>query len=60
MYTKGKKLKNIGGDLGSAVKGFKKSIDDSADKDKKKEEILGQNQATDNAQSKVKEDSNQR
>lgn len=27
----GKRLKNIGGDLGSAIKGFKKSMKDSSD-----------------------------
>lgn len=33
-----KKLKNIGGDLGSAVKGFKKAVsDDESEKDEKKE-----------------------
>ncbi|MBR9909846.1 MAG: Sec-independent protein translocase subunit TatA [Gammaproteobacteria bacterium] len=29
-----KRLRNLGGDLGSAVKGFKKAIDDDSDKDK--------------------------
>ncbi len=29
-----KRLKNIGGDLGSAIKGFKKSIKDETPKDK--------------------------
>ena len=42
----GKRLKNIGGDLGSAIKGFKKSMKDgeeqidNKDKDKDKDEII--------------------
>ncbi len=32
-----KKLRNIGGDLGSAVKGFKKAIGDDKETDKDKE-----------------------
>ena len=38
-----KRLKNIGGDLGSAIKGFKKSINDEQDKSpsaEKKEDII--------------------
>jgi sec-independent protein translocase protein TatA len=31
-----KRLKNIGGDLGSAIKGFKNAVKDNADDDKKK------------------------
>ena len=31
----GKRLKNIGGDLGGAIKGFKKSMKDGAEEDKK-------------------------
>ena len=30
-----KRLKNLGGDLGSAIKGFKKAVKDEDDKDKK-------------------------
>lgn len=36
-----KKLRNIGGDLGSAVKGFKKAMSDE-DKDDKKDADFGQ------------------
>jgi len=31
----GKRLKNIGGDLGGAIKGFKKSMKDGVEEDKK-------------------------
>jgi sec-independent protein translocase protein TatA len=43
------KLKNIGSDLGSAVKGFKKSMDDSENKETK--QLLGQKDADFNASS---------
>ncbi len=32
-----KRLKNVGGDLGSAIKGFKKAVKDEDDKDKKED-----------------------
>ncbi|RLA08947.1 MAG: twin-arginine translocase subunit TatA [Gammaproteobacteria bacterium] len=32
-----KRLRNIGGDLGSAIKGFKNAVKDNADDDKKKD-----------------------
>ncbi len=32
-----KRLKNLGGDLGSAIKGFKKAVKDEDDKDKKED-----------------------
>lgn len=37
-----KKLRNIGGDLGSAVKGFKDGMAGSAEAEKKSEPIAGQ------------------
>ena len=41
-----KKLRNVGGDLGGAVKGFKKAMhEDDKDKDKDKDEAADQPQA---------------
>jgi sec-independent protein translocase protein TatA len=37
----GKRLKNIGGDLGSAIKGFKKSMGNDDKLDKKEDVIEG-------------------
>ena len=37
----GKRLKNIGSDLGGAIKGFKKSMDDSsAEKNQSNEDVI--------------------
>ena len=37
----GKRLKNIGGDLGGAIKGFKKSMDDSdTEKNQSNEDVI--------------------
>ncbi len=36
----GKRLKNIGGDLGGAIKGFKKSMKEGEDKIDKKEDVI--------------------
>ena len=37
----GKRLKNIGGDLGGAIKGFKKSMDDSGtEKNQSNEDVV--------------------
>ncbi|MBL4823246.1 MAG: Sec-independent protein translocase subunit TatA [Colwellia sp.] len=44
-----KKLRNLGGDLGSAIKGFKNAIGDdkdSADKAEKKSDTLADNSST--------------
>lgn len=40
-----KKLRGIGGDLGGAVKGFKKAINDDSDDDAQKTEKVDQEQA---------------
>lgn len=38
-----KKLRNIGGDLGGAVKGFKKALNDDAEnKDDKKDDVVSE------------------
>ena len=36
----GKRLKNIGGDLGSAIKGFKKSIKDGEEQIDNKDDVI--------------------
>ena len=36
----GKRLKNIGGDLGSAIKGFKKSMKDGEEKIDNKDDVI--------------------
>lgn len=36
----GKRLKNIGGDLGGAIKGFKKSMKEGEDKIDQKDEVI--------------------
>lgn len=36
----GKRLKNIGGDLGSAIKGFKKSMKDGEEQIDNKDEVI--------------------
>ncbi len=36
----GKRLKDIGGDLGSAIKGFKKAMKESTDSINKKDDIV--------------------
>ena len=36
----GKRLKNIGSDLGGAIKGFKKSMDDSTEKNQSNEDVV--------------------
>jgi len=36
----GKRLKNIGGDLGSAIKGFKKSMKDGEEQIDNKEDVI--------------------
>ncbi len=53
-----KKLRNLGGDLGSAVKGFKNAIDDdksSAKPVEKTSETLADNSTNDNEASATKE-----
>ena len=46
-----KKLKNIGGDLGGAIKGFKKAVSDD---DKSKPESINHQEKQDTANSDVK------
>ncbi|QIQ22224.1 twin-arginine translocase TatA/TatE family subunit [Zophobihabitans entericus] len=48
-----KKLRNIGSDLGAAIKGFKKSMNDDDDKpaDKKDAEFSKENEVKDNTNS---------
>jgi sec-independent protein translocase protein TatA len=50
-----KKLRNLGADLGSAVKGFKKAVTDE-DKTEEKNDVLADNSNTEaNVESEVKE-----
>ena len=54
-----KKLKNVGGDLGSAIKGFKSAVKDGdADADAAKQEKVAQDDSADtaNTESVKKED----
>lgn len=44
-----KRLKGIGGDLGSAVKGFKKAIDSNEEPKKEEEEELSQQKLAEDA-----------
>ena len=43
-----KKLRNLGGDLGSAVKGFKNAMTDNKDKDKDKDETSETSETSEN------------
>ena len=56
-----KKLRNLGGDLGSAIKGFKNAIGNEDDKDKstaeKTSDSLTDNSSTTTSNEKVKENS---
>jgi sec-independent protein translocase protein TatA len=40
-----KKLRNLGGDLGSAVKGFKKAMNDDSQKEDNTQKSIGQDDA---------------
>ncbi|WP_371375031.1 Sec-independent protein translocase subunit TatA [Thalassotalea aquiviva] len=50
-----KKLRNIGSDLGSAVKGFKKAVSEDKETDKEDTEKLDQPQKSENEAAKQKE-----
>lgn len=50
-----KKLKNVGGDLGSAIKGFKSAVKDGDD-NAKQEKVAQDSAETTNAESVKKED----
>ncbi|MDN6320378.1 MAG: Sec-independent protein translocase subunit TatA [Marinobacter sp.] len=55
-----KKLRNIGGDLGGAIRGFKKSMNDDDDKTKDPDSLEGEadEQTSQAAEEKPKEKSN--
>ncbi len=44
-----KKLRNMGGDIGGAVKNFKKSMKDETEKDKDKEEVVDKSKSEESA-----------
>ena len=50
-----KKLKNVGGDLGSAIKGFKSAVKDGDDNEKQ-EKVAQDSAETTNTESVKKED----
>jgi sec-independent protein translocase protein TatA len=50
-----KKLRNIGGDLGNAVKGFKKAVSDTDEEDKKPEQLEAAQQQKTQATEKEKD-----
>ena len=50
-----KKLKNVGGDLGSAIKGFKSAVKDG-DSDAKQNKVAQDSDETSNTESVKKED----
>ncbi len=50
-----KKLRNLGSDLGSAVKGFKKAVSDEEKADEKKDVLADKSAANTNANADVKE-----
>ena len=52
-----KKLKNVGGDLGSAIKGFKSAVKDGDDKDSSQNKVA-QDAETDSSTESVKKEDN--
>ena len=51
-----KKLKNVGGDLGSAIKGFKSAVKDGDDDGKQQNKVAQDSDDTVNTESVKKED----
>jgi sec-independent protein translocase protein TatA len=51
-----KKLKNVGGDLGSAIKGFKSAVKDGDDKDAQQNKVAQDNDTDSKTESVKKED----
>lgn len=51
-----KRLKNLGGDIGDAIKGFRKAVSD----DKKPDTLEGQNSDTDNTTEKTESKTEQK
>ncbi|MEW6984225.1 Sec-independent protein translocase subunit TatA [Colwelliaceae bacterium 6471] len=50
-----KKLRNLGGDLGSAVKGFKNAMGDQKEGEKPNESIVDKSETTEKSSSKEKD-----
>lgn len=54
-----KKLKNVGGDLGSAIKGFKSAVKDGDDKDAQQNKVASDTDTdTDSSTESVKKEDN--
>jgi sec-independent protein translocase protein TatA len=51
-----KKLKNVGGDLGSAIKGFKSAVKDGDDDSKQQNKVAQDSDTAANTESVKKED----
>ncbi len=51
-----KKLKNVGGDLGSAIKGFKSAVKDGDDDSKQQNKVAQDSDTTADTESVKKED----
>ncbi len=51
-----KKLKNVGGDLGSAIKGFKSAVKDGDDSDAQQNKVEQASDSSTNTESVKKED----